>query len=85
MSVYQTVEEMLSAGGPDWQRVLEYVESMFRHFEMWGDEHALESLHIPWLGCLKPVTFLLFHSFLEDSGSQIVGRAPLWSYTGEKT
>ncbi|XP_031437784.1 cytospin-A-like isoform X2 [Clupea harengus] len=29
-----TVEEMLSAGGPDWQRVLEYVESMFRHFEM---------------------------------------------------
>ncbi|XP_076128017.1 cytospin-A-like [Alosa pseudoharengus] len=29
-----TAEEMLSAGGPDWQRVLEYVESMFRHFEM---------------------------------------------------
>ncbi|MBN3318098.1 CYTSA protein, partial [Atractosteus spatula] len=29
-----TVEEMLSAGGPDWQRVLEYVESIYRHFEM---------------------------------------------------
>ncbi|XP_029902771.1 cytospin-A-like [Myripristis murdjan] len=29
-----TVEEMLKAGGPDWQRVLGYVESMFRHFEM---------------------------------------------------
>ncbi|KAL2082367.1 hypothetical protein ACEWY4_022185 [Coilia grayii] len=29
-----TVEEILSTGGPDWQRVLEYVESMFRHFEM---------------------------------------------------
>ncbi|XP_062407159.1 cytospin-A-like [Sardina pilchardus] len=29
-----TAEEMLSVGGPDWQRVLEYVESMFRHFEM---------------------------------------------------
>ncbi|XP_022062250.2 cytospin-A isoform X2 [Acanthochromis polyacanthus] len=29
-----TVEEMLRAGGPDWQRVLSYVESMYRHFEM---------------------------------------------------
>ncbi|CAB1339928.1 unnamed protein product, partial [Coregonus sp. 'balchen'] len=29
-----TVEEMLRSGGPDWQRVLGYVESMFRHFEM---------------------------------------------------
>lgn len=33
---WQTVEEMLRPGGPDWQRVLGYVESMFRHFEMWG-------------------------------------------------
>ncbi len=30
----QTVEEMLKAGGPDWQRVLSYVESIYRHFEM---------------------------------------------------
>ncbi|XP_041710274.2 cytospin-A-like [Coregonus clupeaformis] len=29
-----TMEEMLRAGGPDWQRVLGYVESMYRHFEM---------------------------------------------------
>ncbi|KAG7508532.1 cytospin-A-like isoform X1 [Solea senegalensis] len=29
-----SVEEMLKAGGPDWQRVLGYVESIFRHFEM---------------------------------------------------
>lgn len=29
-----TVDEMLRAGGPDWQRVLGYVESMYRHFEM---------------------------------------------------
>ncbi|XP_051247581.1 cytospin-A [Dicentrarchus labrax] len=29
-----TVEEMLRAGGPDWQRVLSYVESIYRHFEM---------------------------------------------------
>ncbi|KAM9703312.1 uncharacterized protein ACNS7B_002042 [Menidia menidia] len=29
-----TVEEMLKAEGPDWQRVLGYVESIFRHFEM---------------------------------------------------
>ncbi|XP_047467911.1 cytospin-A [Mugil cephalus] len=29
-----TLEEMLRAGGPDWQRVLSYVESMYRHFEM---------------------------------------------------
>ncbi|XP_042245012.1 cytospin-A isoform X2 [Thunnus albacares] len=29
-----TVVEMLRAGGPDWQRVLSYVESMYRHFEM---------------------------------------------------
>lgn len=29
-----TVDEMLRAGGPDWQRVLSYVESMYRHFEM---------------------------------------------------
>lgn len=29
-----TVEEMLRVGGPDWQRVLSYVESIYRHFEM---------------------------------------------------
>ncbi|XP_066527626.1 cytospin-A [Hoplias malabaricus] len=29
-----TVEEMLKAEGPDWQRVLGYVESIYRHFEM---------------------------------------------------
>ncbi|XP_056915024.1 cytospin-A isoform X1 [Takifugu flavidus] len=29
-----TVEEMLRTGGPDWQRVLSYVESIYRHFEM---------------------------------------------------
>ncbi|KAJ8009365.1 hypothetical protein DPEC_G00088130 [Dallia pectoralis] len=29
-----TVEEMLKPDGPDWQRVLGYIESMFRHFEM---------------------------------------------------
>ncbi|KAK2856046.1 hypothetical protein Q5P01_004781 [Channa striata] len=29
-----TVDEMLKADGPDWQRVLSYVESLFRHFEM---------------------------------------------------
>ncbi|XP_041831291.1 cytospin-A-like [Melanotaenia boesemani] len=29
-----TVDEMLKTEGPDWQRVLEYVESIFRHFEM---------------------------------------------------
>ncbi|XP_041109067.1 cytospin-A-like isoform X2 [Polyodon spathula] len=29
-----TVEEMLRAEGPDWQRVLEYVECIFKHFEM---------------------------------------------------
>ncbi|XP_055005669.1 cytospin-A-like isoform X2 [Boleophthalmus pectinirostris] len=29
-----TVEDMLKADGPDWQRVLNYVESIFRHFEM---------------------------------------------------
>ncbi|XP_034015412.1 cytospin-A [Thalassophryne amazonica] len=29
-----TVEEMLRAGGPDWQRVLSYVENIYRHFEM---------------------------------------------------
>ncbi|CAL8317208.1 unnamed protein product [Merluccius merluccius] len=29
-----TVEEMLNADGPNWQRVLVYVEGIFRHFEM---------------------------------------------------
>ncbi|XP_045918923.1 cytospin-A isoform X2 [Micropterus dolomieu] len=29
-----SIEEMLRAGGPDWQRVLSYVESIYRHFEM---------------------------------------------------
>lgn len=29
----QTVEEMQKADGPDWQKVLAYVESIFRHFE----------------------------------------------------
>ncbi|KAK2890003.1 cytospin-A-like isoform X2 [Channa argus] len=29
-----TVDEMLKTNGPDWQRVLGYVESIFRHFEM---------------------------------------------------
>lgn len=28
-----TLEEMLKADGPDWQKVLAYVESIFRHFE----------------------------------------------------
>ncbi|KAM9354880.1 CD109 antigen [Pholidichthys leucotaenia] len=31
-----TLEEMLRAGGPNWQRVLGYVESMYRHFEIFG-------------------------------------------------
>ncbi|TKS75511.1 Cytospin-A SPECC1-like protein [Collichthys lucidus] len=30
----KTMEEMLKADGPDWQKVLGYVESIFRHFEM---------------------------------------------------
>ncbi|XP_030577834.1 cytospin-A-like [Archocentrus centrarchus] len=34
ISATLTVEEMLKAEGPDWQRVLGYVESIFRHFEM---------------------------------------------------
>ncbi|XP_041107010.1 cytospin-A-like isoform X2 [Polyodon spathula] len=29
-----TVEEMLRAEGPDWVRVLEYVECIYKHFEM---------------------------------------------------
>ncbi|KAK1170449.1 cytospin-A-like isoform X1 [Acipenser oxyrinchus oxyrinchus] len=29
-----TVEEMLRTEGPDWQRVLEYVECIYNHFEM---------------------------------------------------
>ncbi|XP_076612438.1 uncharacterized protein LOC143336269 isoform X2 [Chaetodon auriga] len=29
-----SMEEMLKANGPDWQKVLGYVESIFRHFEM---------------------------------------------------
>ncbi|KAJ8341899.1 hypothetical protein SKAU_G00341900 [Synaphobranchus kaupii] len=29
-----TVEEVLRRGGPDWQRVLGYVESIYRHFEI---------------------------------------------------
>ncbi|XP_077476308.1 cytospin-A [Stigmatopora argus] len=29
-----TIEDMLRAGGPDWQRVLSYVETVYRHFEM---------------------------------------------------
>ncbi|XP_027856262.1 cytospin-A isoform X2 [Xiphophorus couchianus] len=29
-----TADEMLRAGGPDWQRVLGYVESIYHHFEM---------------------------------------------------
>ncbi|TNM94826.1 hypothetical protein fugu_017585 [Takifugu bimaculatus] len=33
-TVRQSVEEMLKACGPDWQSVLAYVESIFRHFEM---------------------------------------------------
>lgn len=29
-----TMEEMQRSGGPDWQRVLGYVENVYRHFEM---------------------------------------------------
>ncbi|KAK7906638.1 hypothetical protein WMY93_015250 [Mugilogobius chulae] len=29
-----TAEDMLQADGPDWQKVLTYVQSIFRHFEM---------------------------------------------------
>ncbi|XP_036406045.1 cytospin-A-like [Megalops cyprinoides] len=34
ISATLTIEEMLSEDGPDWQRVLGYVESIYRHFEM---------------------------------------------------
>ncbi|KAM7395156.1 hypothetical protein PAMA_006759 [Pampus argenteus] len=34
ISATLTVDEMLKADGPDWQKVLSYVESIFRHFEM---------------------------------------------------
>ncbi|CAK6962780.1 cytospin-A-like [Scomber scombrus] len=34
ISATLTVDEMLKVDGPDWQRVLSYVESIFRHFEM---------------------------------------------------
>lgn len=33
-TVRQRAEEMLKADGPDWQSVLAYVESIFRHFEL---------------------------------------------------
>lgn len=36
LNVWQKVEDMLKVDGPDWQKVLAYVESIFRHFEMWG-------------------------------------------------
>lgn len=34
ISTSLTVEEMLKDDAPDWHRVLEYVESIYRHFEM---------------------------------------------------
>ncbi|TRZ01904.1 hypothetical protein DNTS_014863 [Danionella cerebrum] len=34
ISASLTVEEMLKDDAPDWHRVLEYVENIFRHFEM---------------------------------------------------
>ncbi|XP_058604614.1 cytospin-A [Onychostoma macrolepis] len=34
ISASVTVEEMLKDEAPDWHRVLEYVESIYRHFEM---------------------------------------------------
>ncbi|XP_073683541.1 uncharacterized protein [Garra rufa] len=34
ISASLTVEEMLKDEAPDWHRVLEYVESIYRHFEM---------------------------------------------------
>ncbi|KAG7460594.1 hypothetical protein MATL_G00200370 [Megalops atlanticus] len=34
VSATLTIEEMLREEGPDWQRVLGYVESIYRHFEM---------------------------------------------------
>ncbi|XP_051725367.1 cytospin-A isoform X2 [Ctenopharyngodon idella] len=34
ISASLTVEEMLKDDAPDWHRVLEYVESIYRHFEM---------------------------------------------------
>ncbi|XP_023809042.1 cytospin-A isoform X1 [Oryzias latipes] len=34
ISATLTAEEMLKEGGPDWQKVLGYVERIFRHFEM---------------------------------------------------
>lgn len=35
ISATLSADDMLKADGPDWQRVLSYVESIFRHFEMW--------------------------------------------------
>lgn len=47
LTVWQTAEEMLKADGPDWQKVLAYVESIFRHFEMW--RRFLSSCTPAWL------------------------------------
>ncbi|KAM8917570.1 CD109 antigen [Spinachia spinachia] len=41
-----TVEEMQRAGGPDWQRVLSYVENIYRHFEMCPGHSAERSLSL---------------------------------------
>lgn len=34
VTAHQSVEEMLKEDGPDWHKVLCYVESIFHHFEM---------------------------------------------------
>lgn len=39
---FKTADEMMKSEGPDWQRVLGYVESIYRHFEMWPLWKVLE-------------------------------------------
>ncbi|KAM6912159.1 CD109 antigen [Xenentodon cancila] len=58
-----TVEEMLRAGGPDWQRVLNYVESIYRHFEMCTTSFLISSPEVLHAGTAAPLAVTVYANF----------------------
>ncbi|MED6248546.1 hypothetical protein ATANTOWER_001779, partial [Ataeniobius toweri] len=57
-----TADEMLRAGGPDWQRVLSYVETIYRHFEI-PTLFLISAPEVLHAGSPTPIAITVFADF----------------------
>lgn len=81
----QTVEEMLRTGGPDWQRVLSYVENIYRHFEMWRLEEQTNDPATADSQVLKEEKHNGLHCYVYNRlNSHKVGCPSIILYPGQK-